>query len=451
MFIFSSFLCVPTLDLKPENLLLDSEGTLKISDFGLSALSSDFATGDVLHTICGTPNYAAPEVLMSSGDKGYDGRAADIWSSGIILYVLLAGFLPFDESSMVELFRKIVKADFAYPSTLSPEAVHLLSIILNPDPDKRATIEQIKSSAWYRGMTMEELAREEEAKLQLERERELAIAAHGRQPSAELNGSTSPDDARPSLHRMPSADTSQAITWVDQHLGSSSVSPLLRTHSLGISGPSNGSSGTTPTNPSLLTPNPSMSYSPSSSPAVTSTHPSPLGGSLQSRRQGLAHENENDPLGLDEDEADIKGPIPLNAFDLINMVGGAAMGRMFQRGNEKKIRAFTQFTTQLPLDEIITNLDLSLSNMSDTQHRIYPKQCIIKASRNTARGKIVGSCQIYQMTPKLFMIEWTKLRVSREDNNTIRCQRQGYPIASMFISDLTSLCLSLSLCFSLFF
>ncbi|KAL8497944.1 hypothetical protein ACS0TY_021336 [Phlomoides rotata] len=93
-------------DLKPENLLLDSKGNLKVSDFGLSALPQQGV--DLLHTTCGTPNYVAPEVL---GHQGYDGAAADIWSCGVILYVLMAGYLPFDEPDLPSLYNKRIKID----------------------------------------------------------------------------------------------------------------------------------------------------------------------------------------------------------------------------------------------------------------------------------------------------------------------------------------------------
>ena len=88
---------------------------LKISDFGLSALYGSDHNSTLLHTTCGTPNYVAPEVLV---DKGYDGFMADVWSCGVILYVLLAGFLPFDEPSMSALFRKIIKAQKSHQFAL---------------------------------------------------------------------------------------------------------------------------------------------------------------------------------------------------------------------------------------------------------------------------------------------------------------------------------------------
>ena len=135
-------------DLKPENLLLDAHGGLKITDFGLASINETPDVPQILHTPCGTPNYVAPEVLM---EKGYDGQLADIWSAGVILYLLVSGFLPFDEAQMVDLFRKIVVADYQYPSWLSHEVQTLIGKMLEPNTDRRATIQDIKRSAWYRG------------------------------------------------------------------------------------------------------------------------------------------------------------------------------------------------------------------------------------------------------------------------------------------------------------
>ncbi|XP_028801248.1 CBL-interacting protein kinase 24 isoform X2 [Neltuma alba] len=93
-------------DLKPENLLLDAFGNLKVSDFGLSALTKQGA--GLLHTTCGTPNYVAPEVLSN---LGYDGAAADVWSCGVILFVLMAGYLPFEEPNLPALFKRRIRIE----------------------------------------------------------------------------------------------------------------------------------------------------------------------------------------------------------------------------------------------------------------------------------------------------------------------------------------------------
>lgn len=134
-------------DLKPENLLLDSCGALKVSDFGLSAFSPQVREDGLLHTTCGTPNYVAPEVLS---DKGYDGTASDIWSCGVILFVLMAGYLPFDEPNLMSLYKKIWKADFTFPSWFSSGAKNLLKRILHPNPQTRMTIPEILTDEWFK-------------------------------------------------------------------------------------------------------------------------------------------------------------------------------------------------------------------------------------------------------------------------------------------------------------
>ncbi|XP_030953969.1 CBL-interacting serine/threonine-protein kinase 3-like isoform X3 [Quercus lobata] len=118
-------------DLKPENLLLDAYGNLKVSDFGLSALSQQVRDDGLLHTTCGTPNYVAPEVL---NDRGYDGATADLWSCGVILFVLLAGYLPFDDANLMTLYKKISAAEFSCPPWLSFSAMKLITRILDPNP-----------------------------------------------------------------------------------------------------------------------------------------------------------------------------------------------------------------------------------------------------------------------------------------------------------------------------
>ena len=130
-------------DLKPENMLLDFQNNLKIIDFGLSNL---YVINELLQTPCGSPGYASPEMIK--GDK-YNGYKSDIWSCGIILYVMLCGFLPFDEENEQKLFEKIIKGKFTLPNFLSNEVKDLLKLILTTNPYKRIDINGIRKHEWY--------------------------------------------------------------------------------------------------------------------------------------------------------------------------------------------------------------------------------------------------------------------------------------------------------------
>ncbi|CAG0879801.1 unnamed protein product [Cyprideis torosa] len=130
-------------DLKPENLLLDKKLNVKIADFGLSNMMLD---GEFLRTSCGSPNYAAPEVISG---KLYAGPEVDIWSCGVILYALLCGTLPFDDEHVPTLFRKIKAGVFPIPDYLDKSVVSLLCHMLTVDPLKRATIEDITVHEWF--------------------------------------------------------------------------------------------------------------------------------------------------------------------------------------------------------------------------------------------------------------------------------------------------------------
>ncbi|KAL2330561.1 hypothetical protein Fmac_018142 [Flemingia macrophylla] len=134
-------------DLKPENLLLDENDNLKVSDFGLSSLAESKRQDGLLHTTCGTPAYVAPEVINR---KGYEGMKADIWSCGVILFVLLAGHLPFQDSNLMEMYRKIGKGEFKFPKWFAPDVRRLLSKILDTNPRTRISIAKIMESSWFK-------------------------------------------------------------------------------------------------------------------------------------------------------------------------------------------------------------------------------------------------------------------------------------------------------------
>nr|DAD25827.1 TPA_asm: hypothetical protein HUJ06_027295 [Nelumbo nucifera] len=101
----------------------------------------------LLHTLCGTPAYVAPEILSK---KGYDGAKVDIWSCGIILYVLTAGYLPFNDPNLMVMYRKIYKGEFRCPKWMSPDLKRLLSRLLDTNPNTRITVDEILQDRWFR-------------------------------------------------------------------------------------------------------------------------------------------------------------------------------------------------------------------------------------------------------------------------------------------------------------
>ncbi|MCQ2816225.1 MAG: protein kinase [archaeon] len=130
-------------DIKPENLLLDADNNIKLADFGLSNF---YPEDDLLSTACGSPCYAAPEMIK--GEK-YLGVMSDIWSSGVVLFAMLCGYLPFEDKKNSVLYRKITEGRFSIPFYLSEHAHDIISRILVTDPTKRFTIEQIKRHPWF--------------------------------------------------------------------------------------------------------------------------------------------------------------------------------------------------------------------------------------------------------------------------------------------------------------
>lgn len=129
-------------DLKAENVMLDKFNNIRVIDFGLS---NQFLNTQNLETACGSPAYAAPEMVKGNPYT----KAADIWSSGILLYSMVAGRLPYDDNDTQRLLQKIVYTDVHYPGFMSPALVDLLRKMLSKNPDTRITIERIKEHYWF--------------------------------------------------------------------------------------------------------------------------------------------------------------------------------------------------------------------------------------------------------------------------------------------------------------
>mmetsp|Transcript_2349 Transcript_2349/g.3369 ORF Transcript_2349/g.3369 Transcript_2349/m.3369 type:complete len:383 (-) Transcript_2349:284-1432(-) len=131
-------------DIKPENILISNDGKLKIADFGLSV---NCGSGKV--AMCGTPHYTAPEVFADcESSKTYDPRSSDVWSAGIVLYMMLAGCHPFEAATPIEALNLISTSEVEFPSHFSESVRNLLSKIFIKDPKQRISLEDVICHSW---------------------------------------------------------------------------------------------------------------------------------------------------------------------------------------------------------------------------------------------------------------------------------------------------------------
>ncbi|KAK0463068.1 CAMK/CAMKL/Kin4 protein kinase [Desarmillaria tabescens] len=232
-------------DLKLENLLLDRHRNVIITDFGF-ANRFEHRSDDLMQTSCGSPCYAAPELVISEGL--YVGSAVDIWSCGVILYAMLAGYLPFDDDpanpdgdNINLLYKYIVNTPLSFPDYVSQEARGLLSLMLVPDPAYRASLDQVMAHPWLAvynstptdptlpvprafGRTVEELER---AAMEQHHQKRLAYQRQMK-AAAVASGSGSPDRiGRSHSHRPTGYETGSTSASASKPSRSHSIQPGL--------------------------------------------------------------------------------------------------------------------------------------------------------------------------------------------------------------------------------
>lgn len=169
-------------DLKPENLLVSEDRrTLKITDFGLASIKEQNASTELLWTVMGSPHYIPPEIITSAA-KGYEGEKVDVWASGMILYGMLGGCLPFDFPDTNQLYRAIVQSPVQYPPHFSPQVIQMLDAIFEKAPAKRPNMTQVKAFDWfqvnYNPVVPRSPRHPEEKKKRKSKKKKMPVAEH---------------------------------------------------------------------------------------------------------------------------------------------------------------------------------------------------------------------------------------------------------------------------------
>ncbi|KAJ8626627.1 hypothetical protein MRB53_019934 [Persea americana] len=296
-------------DLKPENLLLDENGDLKVSDFGLSAVSDQIQQDGLFHTFCGTPAYVAPEVLAR---KGYDGAKVDIWSCGVILFVLMAGYLPFHDQNIMAMYKKIYRGEFRCPRWFSVDLSRLLTRLLDSNPVTRITIPEIMENRWFKKGF-------KHVRFYIENDRFCSI------DDADVESEKSESDAE---------------SWPESH----------------------------------------------------------------PRRTGLG----------------LPRPASLNAFDIISFSPGFDLSGLFEEGGEE-----SRFVSGAPVPKIISKLEEIAKVVSFT---VRKKDCRVslEGSREGEKGPLTIAAEIFELTPKLVVVEVKKKAGNKEEYEEF-CNRELKP------------------------
>ncbi|OAY24962.1 CBL-interacting serine/threonine-protein kinase 12 [Manihot esculenta] len=283
-------------DLKPENLLLDENGDLKVSDFGLSAVSDQIRQDGLFHTFCGTPAYVAPEVLAR---KGYDAAKVDIWSCGVILFVLMAGYLPFNDQNIMAMYKKIYKGEFRCPRWFSPELVRLLWRLLDTNPETRGTMPQIMENKWFKKGF-------KHIKFFIEDDKVFSFETEGQLDDADSSSDQSLSESEPEM------ETRRRITSLPR-------------------------------------------------------------------------------------------PASLNAFDIISFSPGFNLSGLFEEGGEEGAR----IVSGAPVSKIISKLE-EIAKLVSFTVRKKDYRVSLEGSREGAKGPLTIAAEIFELTPKLVVVEVKK-------------------------------------------